>query len=52
VNFSNSFREFSVKFGTFLKLYREMAHFSRELGWPLLIMLRTTNANVAAGVSQ
>jgi len=27
VNFSNSFREFSVKFGTFLKLYREIAHF-------------------------
>ena len=27
VNFSNSFREFSVKFGTFKKPYREIAHF-------------------------
>jgi len=26
-NFSNSFREFFVKFGTFQKLYREIAHF-------------------------
>ena len=28
VNFSNSFREFSVKFGRFWKRYREIAHFS------------------------
>ena len=37
VNFSNSFSKFSVKFGIFSKLYHEITHFPRELGWSLVI---------------